>query len=143
MKFSLKEKVFGHKTYASFKGAIPRNLDAKLNTLSKYKFNLCFENCVADGYISEKIIDCLKAHTIPIYLGTPNIDKYFPKDCYIDFREFKNYQALLKFIKDMDQKTYDHYIENGKKFLRSKEFLTQWTEEAFLKFFLDAISFVK
>lgn len=139
MKFSLKEKVFGYKTYASFKGAIPRNLDAKLHTLSKYKFNLCFENCVADGYISEKIIDCLKAHTIPIYLGTPNIDKYFPKDCYIDFREFKNYQALLKFIKDMDQQTYEHYVENGKKFLKSKEFLNQWTEEAFLKVFLNAI----
>lgn len=141
MKFSLKEKLFGYKKYKSYKGAIPRKLDTKLEILSKYKFNICFENCIAKGYISEKIIDCLKAHTVPIYLGATNVDKYFPKDCYIDFREFKDYPSLLKFIKDIDEKTYEQYIENGKKFLRSKEFLNRWTEEGFLKIFLEAISF--
>lgn len=143
MKFSLKEKLFGYKTHPSFKGAIPRNLNAKLDIISKYKFTICFENCIADGYISEKIIDCFKAHTIPIYLGAPNIDKYFPKNCFIDFREFKNYEALLNFLIKMDEKTYNYYIENAKELLKTKKFINTWLEDGFLKVFLDAVSFIK
>lgn len=141
MKFSLKEKLFGHKTYPSYKGAIPRNLNSKLDVLSKYKFNLCFENCIADGYISEKIIDCFKAHTVPIYLGAPNIEEYIPKNCFIDFRKFKDYSALLDFLNKMDEKTYNKYIENGKRILKSKKFLDTWFEEGFLKTLLEAISY--
>lgn len=141
MKFSLKEKIFGYKIHSSYKGAIPRNSNAKLKTISRYKFNLCFENCVADGYISEKIMDCLKAHTIPIYLGAPNIEKYVPKNCFIDFRQFKDYPSLLNFLMKMDEKTYNQYIENGKRLLKSKKFSDTWFEDGFLKIFLDAISF--
>lgn len=141
MKFSIKEKLFGHRTYKCYKGSIPRNLNAKLEILSKYKFNLCFENCVADGYISEKIIDCLKAHTVPIYFGAPNINKYIPKNCFIDFRSFKSYSELIEFLKNMDEKTYSKYIKNGKKLLKSRKFLETWFEEGFLKVFLDSISF--
>jgi|SRR3989344_135242 len=139
MKFSIKEKIFGYKKYLSFRGAIPRNLNSKLEILSKFKFNLCFENCIADGYISEKIIDCFKAHTVPIYLGAPNIEKYVPKNCFIDFRKFKDYSALLDFLNKMDEKTYNKYIENGKKLLKSEQFLDTWFEDGFLKFFLKVI----
>lgn len=143
MKFSIKEKLFGYKTRISYKGAIPRNLDSKLEVLSRYKFNICFENCIADGYISEKIIDCFKAHAVPIYLGAPNIEKYIPKSCFIDFRKFKDYPALLDFLNKIDEKTYNKYIENGKKILKSKKFLDTWFENGFLKFFLKVISFNK
>ena len=34
------------------------------------------------NYFSEKFTDCILSWTIPIYYGCPNIDKYFPKDCY-------------------------------------------------------------
>lgn len=143
MKFSIKEKLFGHKKYISFRGAIPRNLNSKLEILSKYKFNLCFENCVADGYISEKILDCLKAHTVPIYLGAPNIEKDIPKNCFIDLREFNDYPELLNFLTNIDEKTYSQYIENGRKLLKAKKFFETWFEDGFLKIFLEAISFRK
>lgn len=141
MKFSLREKFFGYKIHKSFQRSIPRNLNAKLEILSRYKFNICFENSIAPGYISEKIIDCFKAHTIPIYLGAPNIEEYFPKNCFIDFREFKSYKSLLNFLVDMDKKTYNSYIENAKKLLKTKKFIDTWLEDGFLKVFLKAISF--
>lgn len=142
-KFSLKEKLFGHKKYLSYKGSVPRNLNAKLDILSRFKFNLCFENCVADGYISEKILDCFKAHTIPIYLGAPNIEKYVPKDCFIDFRKFRDFSELINFLKGMNEETYNSYVNNAKKLLKSKEFYDKWFEDGFLKVFLEAISFIK
>lgn len=39
----------------------------KLETLSKYKLSLVVEN--SQEYVSEKLLDCLMAGTIPIYLG--------------------------------------------------------------------------
>lgn len=41
----------------------------KIAFLRQYKFNICFENSYTNGYITEKIIDAKKAHTIPIYWG--------------------------------------------------------------------------
>jgi len=142
-KFSLKEKLFGHKFYLSYRGSVPRNLNAKLDILSKYKFNLCFENCIADGYISEKILDCFKAHTIPIYLGAPNIGKYVPKNCFIDFRKFRDFSELINFLKGMNEETYSSYVNNAKKLLKKKDFRDKWFEDGFMKVFLEAISFIK
>jgi hypothetical protein len=141
-RFSLKENLFGFKKYTSFVGPVP-NTEAKFETLSKYKFNICFENCVIDGYVSEKIIDCFKANTVPIYWGAPNIEKYIPKDCFVDFRDFKDYAELLNHLQNMNERTYATYIKNGKKLLNTKKFQDIWFEEGFLKSFLDAISFVK
>jgi len=142
-KFSLKEKLFGFKEYVSYKGFVSRAPGAKLKIMSKYKFNVCFENCEVEGYISEKIIDCFKAHTVPIYLGAPNIEKYIPKNCFIDFRDFKDYQSLLNYLENMDENTYNKYIQNGKKLLNSKDFKDTLFEEGFLEVFLESIGYEK
>lgn len=41
----------------------------KIAYLEKYKFCICPENVDAIGYVSEKLIDALKAGCIPIYVG--------------------------------------------------------------------------
>lgn len=138
-KFSLLERIFGYKEYKSYRGSIARDAKSKVEILSQYKFCLCFENCRANGYISEKIIDCFKAHTVPIYYGAPNITNFIPKNCFIDFRDFNNYQELLNFLKTIDEKTYNQYIYNGIKYLQNN-FDQYWSEEKFMKAFLEAIS---
>lgn len=140
-KFSLREKIFGYKKHLSYRGIVKKNVNGKVKKLSNYKFNICFENCVADGYISEKIIDCLKAHTVPVYFGSPNIKKYFPEKCFIDFRKFNNLNSLLDFIENMSEKKYDSYIENGNKLLKDKNFRKDWFEEGFEEKFLESIDF--
>jgi hypothetical protein len=137
-KYSLKERIFSFKIYRSYKGPIPRDPSSKVKILSQYKFCLCFENCRANGYISEKIIDCLKAHVVPIYYGAPNIQDYIPKNCYLDYRDFVDNQSLLKCISSMSQDTYNQYIENGKRYLKNR-FNKLWSEDAFMKVFLQAL----
>lgn len=132
--------LFGQGWKRRNNGLIPKNLDSKLDTLSKYKFCICYENCIAHGYISEKIIDCFKAHTVPIYYGAPNVTDYIPKDCFIDFRDFKDYQCLSKFLLDMNEKAYNGYIDRGAKYLKNN-FEKYWSEEKFMTTFLEAISF--
>jgi hypothetical protein len=41
----------------------------KLETLSKYRYSVVIENCLE--YVSEKLIDCILAGTIPVYVGPP------------------------------------------------------------------------
>ena len=73
--------------------------DSKLETVTKYKFGIAFENCnhyyCAYDLLAEKMLDCLCAKTIPIYLGAPNIqDMGVPRNIYIDFRDY-NIQTLI------------------------------------------------
>ncbi len=45
----------------------------KFNTLSKYKFSICFENNNLENYyVSEKIFDAFRSNNVPIYYGAPN-----------------------------------------------------------------------
>ncbi|MDD2698437.1 MAG: glycosyltransferase family 10 [Arcobacteraceae bacterium] len=70
-------------------------VDAKLEVLKNFKFTLCYENeCDIAGLISEKIFDCFYARTIPIFWGASNVESYFPKDTYIDKRNFNSYKEL-------------------------------------------------
>jgi hypothetical protein len=47
-----------------------------------------------DGYITEKIFDCLYAGTIPLYLGAPDILKYVPADVFVDCRKYSSWTDM-------------------------------------------------
>ena len=47
---------YTHAYDASIKKTYRGTVKNKLNKLSEYKFNLVFENCIFDGYVTEKII---------------------------------------------------------------------------------------
>ena len=139
-KYSLIEKVFGYKKYKTYKGEV----NNKVKLLSNFKYSLCFENLTdVNDYVTEKIFDCLKAKCVPIYYGASNIDKYIPKNCFIDFRDFMNYDKLLKFLKTMDEKEYNTYIQNIEKLLKNKKLRRTWFEEGFSGFFLKEILEIK
>lgn len=95
--------------------------DNKKETISKYRFNLCLENFQYPGYITEKIIDCFAANTVPLYLGAPDIENYIPLNCFIDLRKFKSNSSLLKFLNGMTDDEYNQILNNGKAFLLSDE----------------------
>tara|TARA_B100000795_G_scaffold179192_1_gene135629 strand:+ start:1935 stop:2933 length:999 start_codon:yes stop_codon:yes gene_type:complete len=92
----------------------------KLVTLSKYKFSICFENtCLENDYISEKIFDAFRSNNIPIYYGAPNIEELIPRECFIDYRDFKSEDDLYNFIKYMPNERYLAYLEAIKNYLNS------------------------
>lgn len=127
-----------NKTYQTYKGEIPT--DKKIETLSNFKFCICFENSIAPGFITEKIFDCFKARCIPIYWGAPNITKYINKDCFIDFRDFMDYEKLLHYLEDMSEKTYNKYLESIEAFLHDSKTREDWFEGGFRNVFLQSIA---
>lgn len=139
-KRNLTEAIFGFKKYKTYKGPV----DDKIKTLSNFKYSLCFENLTdVNGYVTEKIFDCLKARCVPIYWGASDIKKYIPQDCFIDYRDFGNFDKLLEYLKSIDEKTYNVYIRNIEKLLADKKFIEKWLEDGFSKFFMEEILEIK
>jgi len=108
-------KKYVKKVYRGF-------VDNKLATMSRYNFAICFENEISPGWITEKIFDCFLAGTIPVYLGAPNITDYVPPDCFIDFRRFKNYDALKEHLESLTSKDLQRYRENIVAYYKSGRF---------------------
>ena len=105
-------------TYPSYKGQVK----SKKETYNKYKFALCYEN-VRDfsGYITEKIFDCFFGSCVPIYWGANNIEQYIPKETFIDKRNFKTYEELYLYIKNMKDEDYLKYLSAISDFLQSNK----------------------
>ena len=105
----------------------------KIETLSKYKFSICFENMTnINGYITEKIFDCFFSHCVPIYYGANNITDFIPDNCFIDFRNFNNLDDLIFFLNSINEKQYNNYILNIDNYLNSKKFINNFSVEAYV-----------
>lgn len=102
----------------SCKGSIPPM--EKILKQQEYNFSFCYENSIGiNGCISERIFDCFAASSVPIYYGAPDIDRWIPKECFIDKRNFKNYRELYQFIKELSYAEYSKYLNNIQFFLNS------------------------
>ena len=104
---------------------------SKFDILPEYKFCLCPENSVYDGYTTEKLIDAYAGGTLPIYSGTLSVRR--------DFNEyaFLNYQRLL----DMR-----HYVDSIKGFDTAEQLYRTYYEQPLLEKepkLDDAIAFVR
>lgn len=96
---------------------------AKKDVLKNYKFSICFENSKNyPGYITEKIFDCFAAGTIPIYYGAPNVKDYIPETCFIDFRDFSDYDDLNRYLQNMSEHEYQGYLDAVKEFLHTPDY---------------------
>jgi len=55
-------------------------IEFKEEGLCDYMFSVVIENGVYESYFTEKILDCFATGTIPVYMGSPDIENYFNKD---------------------------------------------------------------
>ena len=101
--------------------------DEKLKVMNRYKFSICFENCVFPGYVTEKIFDCFLAACIPVYYGAPDIEDFVPPDTFIDYRKFKNFDALENYLINFTEKEAIKMNDSAKVFLASRDFDKYYT----------------
>jgi hypothetical protein len=114
----------------SYRGEVP--VFDKVETLSNYRFALCFENTAFPGYVTEKIFDCFVAGCIPIYLGAPNIEALVPAGSFIDARHFRDFAHLESFIRDLRPRVARDYITAATNFMGS-EGAEQFTQAHFVR----------
>ncbi len=77
----------------------------KYETLSKYKFSVCFENSLSPtkGYYTEKLLHAKTAGTIPIYWTDEKCDHDFNTKCFLNLNDYENMDALIEEIIKIDE----------------------------------------
>jgi len=113
----------------------PSFCDNKIHTLSSFRFTLAFENCIFPGYVTEKIFDAMLAGTVPIYLGAPDIEDYVTKDCFIDYRDYEDFQSLWQDILSWSEDKWLKKREAIKDFLESSAYLPFKEDQVALNYF--------
>ena len=118
-------KIFAKK-HKSWKGSI----DNKFDVLSNYKFAIAFENAMSiNGYVTgDKIFDPLEAGCIPIYWGAPNISKYVPENCFINWEDFGNWKDVYEYLINLSEKKHIDYLDNIKNFIEKVAVRGEYSE---------------
>lgn len=95
---------------------------SKARAMSEYTFAICFENMVLEGWVTEKIFDCLFCGTVPVYLGAPDIERWVPPECFIDMRRFGGYNELREYLHQLSPTEIAAFREAGREYVRSERY---------------------
>lgn len=77
--------------------------NGKLRFLRDYKFTIAFENCCFDGYTTEKMLDPIEAHSLPIYWGNPSVANDFNSEAFVCANGYEDrLDELVELIKKID-----------------------------------------
>jgi hypothetical protein len=71
------------------------------------KFHIACENQDMPNMFTEKLLDCFKTYTVPIYFGCHNIEKYFNPKGILQFRTIEEFE---KIISNLTLDTYDEML---------------------------------
>ena len=108
-------------TYGTFDGGPMVNLS---DTLKDYMYSICIENEIQPYFFTERLLTAFAFHSVPIYLGATEIDKFFNPDGIIkittkdDIKEVlkqcskEDYESRLPAVKD----NYNRVLEYGSPF---------------------------
>ena len=110
---------------------LPREKEAFIKELSKYKFVIAFENSSFRGYNTEKIVHALMAGSVPLYWGDPFIDLVWNEDAYIKVNESNIEHVIQRIANDPDRLFNDFAKRNIVPFPNAPEFEAQMSIEFF------------
>ena len=85
------------------------DIECKEIGLNEYMFSIAVENCKKDYYFTEKLIDCFRSKTIPLYWGCPSISKFFDENGII---QFDNINELGDIINSLTEEKYYSLIQS-------------------------------
>jgi len=85
---------------------------SKIDWIRNYRFNLAFENRLRPGWTTEKLVDPLHVHTIPIHWGDPRVKDYFNPESFICAHDFPSLEDLAEYVLHVDDtpELYARYI---------------------------------
>lgn len=105
-----------------YKGAVQSPIHhSHLNHLHKigeYRFCICFESSYHEywswDFMTERMFNCFKAKTVPIYIGCYNIEEHVPRDLFIDFRDFyRQYDKLSDYLRSFPKSRWEDMTERA------------------------------
>ena len=95
-------------------------IENKADALRDYKFNICIENLQHPNWFTEKLIDCLRTGTVPIYWGCPNIGDFFNTKGFIIVNTLEEIIDVVNNLTEEDYTSRLEYIEEN--FIKSAQY---------------------
>jgi alpha(1,3/1,4) fucosyltransferase len=139
----LLNKISGYKKVDGYGSIFGNHSDGELSKyeiLKNYKFSICPENKISDGYFTEKLFHAKIAGTIPIYRYDKRDKIDFNEKCFINLNDFEDEKELVEFVKKLDTNEDLYYdIFNEPLFLSSDIVRTKFGPENVLRFFKENI----
>ena len=77
-----------------------QRIDMKMTALPDASSNFCFENSVAHGYVTEKLIEAFCSGCYPIYYGAPLAKEVFTQDNILNLFEVDKKENIKEIIGD-------------------------------------------
>lgn len=74
---------------------VNRYVDSKTDIAKQYVFELCFENELSEGYVTEKVIEAWENGCVPIYCGL-DIQEYLNPDAFLDLSGLERHEAISR-----------------------------------------------
>lgn len=112
LRYAFVNKLIGHfKDRLDVFGKGFNPIADKYDALAPYKYSIAIENSVIPSYFTEKIADCFLTHTVPLYYGCPDIEKYFNSASHVllDPRDLNRSIATIEWLLEADP--YDNYLD--------------------------------
>jgi hypothetical protein len=75
----------------------------KLAAMRGYRFAMAFENDIAPGYVTEKLLEALAAGCIPIYWGSEEAVRDFNPKAFIFAPAFSTFDEVIAHIKTIEE----------------------------------------
>tara|TARA_B110000259_G_scaffold46040_1_gene53495 strand:+ start:519 stop:1448 length:930 start_codon:yes stop_codon:yes gene_type:complete len=113
----------------------------KRDFISKYLFNIAFENSSYPGYTTEKIAEPWVEGCIPIYWGDPEVTRDINPDCFINMHDFDCFDTAIVYIKEVDASPELQTKYLSAPFFRNNEVPDHLKDEVIaknLKYFIDS-----
>lgn len=103
---------------------------SKYEVIKNSTFNICFENCVYPGYLSEKVFDAILGGAVPIYWGHDNTPKIL-KMATVNAANFNSPKELVHYCCALNAAQRKEIVSYGIQFLH--EIGSQYTHQKYAK----------
>lgn len=111
LRINLYNSISAYKQVDGYGNMFGRSLrQSKFEILPEYKFCLCPENSIYDGYVTEKLIDAYAGGTVPIYSGTGTVDKDFSDLAFLNYQWWKDMTKFVNYIEHLDTSLEDYQL---------------------------------
>lgn len=112
---------------------------ATIDYCGNYRYYFAFENHSGEhSVISERIWDALWGDTVPVYYGNKNLQRYIPRECFIDASSFDSPKEMLDWLVRASESEWSRYREAGREFIRGSQ-VEKYLPDAFAEEFLRPI----
>ena len=91
----------------------PPRVPDKNKFFTQAKFNIACENQVMNNMFTEKLIDCFKTRTVPLYYGCQNLDRYFNPKGVLSFNTIDEFKELITSLRPEMYDEMMPYIEEN------------------------------